>query len=926
MYTFKNQSRALREIVALNKLYFLLIAIFMMLQLPLALAGVSVNTPLAELQTLAEQGNANAQAELGYRYHQGEGVAQDYAEARKWYQRAAKLGHRDAQYNLAVLHAFGEGVPQDHQQAFHWYQRAAEQNHPQAQYSLGLSYLHGEGVAQNPKHAAEWFQKAAERGYGRAQVFLASLYHTGNGVEKNYERAAHWYRKAAVRGNAVAQYNLGSLYSSGEGVPQDTTEAIKWLRLSAAQEYPLAQDELKVIEKGVASPRQPADTDAPDTAKAHPKPGFFARFFGTTATPDDSGVVYATPQQIDDAEKQITKTTPDDSGIVYATSQQIDAAAPATEPGFFARLFGTTATPDDSGIVYATPQQIDDAEKQTAKAPPDDSGIVYATPQPIADAAPATEIKAKTTAPGFFAQLFGTTTTPDDSGVVYATPQQIDDAEKQAAKTLTGEMVGIAELQDTQQPGFFAQFLDEHTIADDSGIVYATPQPIADAAPATETQAKTTAPGFFAQLFGTTATPDDSGVVYATPQQIDDAEKQAAKTPPAVADSDSIPAPDSATDAPEPAIKSYTVDDQDRRATVTPLEDESVLIDQANDFAGLQPYAVAGHAEAQYRLGDWYHHGKNVKRNQVQAFLWYRRAAEQDHVDAQYALANLYLTGDGVRQNDLLARQWFEKAAAQGHADARQALQNLPPAAAEATPKPAYDPEKNKRVEVLQTPSEDAEDEEESGGFLSRLFGGEQTAESPETDDNGQPEEEDKVEVAISEPVEDAGEPQRGLLDSLFGDDEAPAEADAPDTAADLYQQGIAHEVGQGVEKSDARAFALFQQAAEQHYAPAQYKLALAYSFAKGTAKDPAAAVEWYQKSAAQGYAAAQRTLAILYMNGDGVPLDKVRALAWYEILADGGKVIDVHRRNTLKATLNDTEIEQANTLKHTLLTSSVTE
>ncbi len=41
---------------------------------------------------LAEQGNADAQSILGEMYDDGQGFAQDYAEAVKWYRKAAEQG------------------------------------------------------------------------------------------------------------------------------------------------------------------------------------------------------------------------------------------------------------------------------------------------------------------------------------------------------------------------------------------------------------------------------------------------------------------------------------------------------------------------------------------------------------------------------------------------------------------------------------------------------------------------------------------------------------------------------------------------------------------------------------------------------------------------------------------------------------------
>ena len=49
----------------------------------------------------SEQGDATAQFNLGMLYENGEGLAQDYAEAVRWYRKAADQGVIEAQYNLA---------------------------------------------------------------------------------------------------------------------------------------------------------------------------------------------------------------------------------------------------------------------------------------------------------------------------------------------------------------------------------------------------------------------------------------------------------------------------------------------------------------------------------------------------------------------------------------------------------------------------------------------------------------------------------------------------------------------------------------------------------------------------------------------------------------------------------------------------------
>jgi len=69
-------------------------------------------------------------------YGNGCGVAQDYAQAREWYQKAADAGNADAMNNLGWLYANGHGVAQDYAQAREWYQKAADAGNRDAKQAL----------------------------------------------------------------------------------------------------------------------------------------------------------------------------------------------------------------------------------------------------------------------------------------------------------------------------------------------------------------------------------------------------------------------------------------------------------------------------------------------------------------------------------------------------------------------------------------------------------------------------------------------------------------------------------------------------------------------------------------------------------------------------------------------------------------------
>ena len=85
---------------------------------------------------LAEQGDADAQFNLGFMHYSGQGTPRDYARALKWYRAAAEQGDSDAQFNLRNMYRDGEGTWRDDQEAIKWFRAAAEQGDAEAQYKL----------------------------------------------------------------------------------------------------------------------------------------------------------------------------------------------------------------------------------------------------------------------------------------------------------------------------------------------------------------------------------------------------------------------------------------------------------------------------------------------------------------------------------------------------------------------------------------------------------------------------------------------------------------------------------------------------------------------------------------------------------------------------------------------------------------------
>jgi|GEM_PF-2215359 len=85
---------------------------------------------------LAEEGDLQAQSQVGHMYSTGEGTKKDYAEAFRWNLIAAKRGSSRAQSNLGVSYGMGNGVERDNIEACAWWHIAARSGNTSARNNL----------------------------------------------------------------------------------------------------------------------------------------------------------------------------------------------------------------------------------------------------------------------------------------------------------------------------------------------------------------------------------------------------------------------------------------------------------------------------------------------------------------------------------------------------------------------------------------------------------------------------------------------------------------------------------------------------------------------------------------------------------------------------------------------------------------------
>jgi len=150
------------------------------------------------VQAQAERGDAEAQFSLGLRFANGQGPALDYAQAARWYLKAAEQSHALAQFNLGVMYAEGQGMPSDKEQSILWFDRAARLGDAAAQYRVGMTH-HQASLDPSPMNASEsrieaykWLQLSDDQGYRNSDMArgLVTLQMTKEEVEDGNRRVA----------------------------------------------------------------------------------------------------------------------------------------------------------------------------------------------------------------------------------------------------------------------------------------------------------------------------------------------------------------------------------------------------------------------------------------------------------------------------------------------------------------------------------------------------------------------------------------------------------------------------------------------------------------------------------------------------------------------------------------------------------------
>lgn len=180
---------------------------------------------VTELRHWAEQGDAQACFELGDRLLNGDGVAANEAEARRWLERAAQGGVADAMFRLGKMHHDGIGGPRDFVRALDFYGQAARAGVPEAQHNIGAMLVSGRGVKRDYVEGLAWLIVALKSGAvseaeQKTRAHLAKRPGDIAAAEKRAAELIAALQDPATAAQATPRFTAGSATATADSGPR----------------------------------------------------------------------------------------------------------------------------------------------------------------------------------------------------------------------------------------------------------------------------------------------------------------------------------------------------------------------------------------------------------------------------------------------------------------------------------------------------------------------------------------------------------------------------------------------------------------------------------------------------------------------------------------------------------------------------------
>ena len=227
---------------------------------------------LAELTAADTVALPEAQNLIGRIYYFGnKDVPINHSHAVAWYRKAAEQGDANAQYNLGVFYEKGLGVTKDLTQAVAWYRKAAEQGNALAQNNLGTMHRDGSGgLLQDHEAAAKWYALAARQGNAWAQRNLYSMHRDAQVPQADLVQALAWINLAASQAQPHPDAAQERQELSAKLSPAQVAEAQRLAREWKVGDL-LGKSRLRPVSSSLAASAEPATAPTPSPNDPYPQ-------------------------------------------------------------------------------------------------------------------------------------------------------------------------------------------------------------------------------------------------------------------------------------------------------------------------------------------------------------------------------------------------------------------------------------------------------------------------------------------------------------------------------------------------------------------------------------------------------------------------------------------------------------------------------
>ncbi len=561
----------------------------------------------------AEEGDPNAQFELGVLYMQGRHVPQDHQEGLRWFNEAAKQNHSSAKIYLQLWENNFDEKPLADTIGVTWLREAARSLDAEVLYRLGFLYESGRGVEQNPGEAKKWYQLAAAQGQREAQRRI-TLIQAGNSIDDTVavqpsimDRIFNMDNMGA--GLAVSMLLIVSLIAFHDKLPVKRLSSLfkKSTKKATPADFPspVEAEDLKFINElwgnnKEADANKATSAEAPDKNKNLPP----------LQNPSDSS-----------EQKSAVENKPISSAVEKPIEQQSNE--PAKEP--------------------ATVVAVPTAESGTLKQESASQENHTAT-QSVSSAPKATEAESKIETPEI-----SNNEPKDQRGEPFVNQATINLQNKISRTDLSlGTGFDVLNADDISVHGISRHELaigrisadtlyGDKTVIDKAGKVLGRGRTRPDKLSA-ETLLANVSPAFSGEY----KMHASSGEAALNDQQLASKRKNNMSL-----------GLDISTPNPPPPRKSVDV-----HAPLTDEEEKSL-------------------AEVHHNIGLMFLNGDGVPQSDSLAAKWYEKAANEGLPEAQLSLSELYLDGKGLPKDISLAISWLKKAAEGGHPEAIERLKKI---------------------------------------------------------------------------------------------------------------------------------------------------------------------------------------------------------------------------------------------------------